>query len=108
MGDLICTGKSGNFPSEEQNEERYLELRNEIDDLQEKNLEIETDIDNLRKTDLELRTHVDDVSEKNYAFKYRVGNGIGAIISYETVKFDTRVYGSGVVDGVYTAPIGNN
>jgi len=74
LGDLVCSGKSGHFPSEE----RYLELR----------------------------TDLDDVQERNFAFKYYIGNSTEAIKSKTVVKFDKQDYGTGVVDGVFTAPIG--
>ena len=80
LGNLICSGKNGFYPSEEKEQQMYLELR----------------------------TDLDDVQEKNFAFKYRVGSGSGAVKQTEIVKFDTRVYGTGVEDGVFTAPIGNN
>ena len=55
-----------------------------------------------------MKEDLSDVQEKNFAFRYRVGSGSGAVKQGEIVKFDTQMYGTGVEDGVYIAPIGNN
>ena len=89
MGNLICQGKSRSFPSEEKSEERYQELKTEIDEV---------------KADLgEVQTNLDDVQERNYAFKY---SGASKVEKNKIVNFNSRVYGEGVNNGVYTAPIG--
>ena len=89
MGNLVCEGKSGNFPSEEKNEERYQELKTEI-------AEVKADL-------VEVQTDLDDVQEQNYAFKY---SGASRVEEKKIVNFNSRVYGEGVNNGVYTAPIG--
>ena len=108
----MCEGKSKNFPSEEKNEERYKELKTEIDDVRSDLGEVQTDLNDV-KTDLnkartdidDARTDLDDVQERNYAFKY---SGASEVKSGTIVNFKSRVYGEGVNNGVYTAPIGKH
>jgi len=59
------------------------------------------------KTDVKnARIDIDDVQERNHAFKYYVyNNNYGAVKSGTIVNFDRKSYGSGVVNGIYTAPI---
>ena len=80
-----------------------------MNDLEAEKLKMSNTIDKLEqelKTEIgEVKENLNDVQEKNFAFKYRVGSGTGAVKQYEIVKFDTQVYGTGVEDGVFTAPI---
>ena len=74
-----------------------------IEKLEEKLDQVNTDID-------DARTDIDDLQERNYAFKYYVSSwaNSGAVKKGTIVNFDSRKYGSGVYDGQYSAPIGNN
>ena len=76
--------------------------------------EVQTEIDGIGseldkvQTDVAVaRIDLDDVQELNYAFKYYVSSGSGAVKPSTVVNFNSQVYGSGVSNGVYTAPIGN-
>ena len=93
----------------------YSELKTEIAEVKEDLGEVQTEIDGLTseldqvKTDVDdARTDIDDVQERNHAFKYYVSSSSGAVKSSTTVNFDSRVYGEGVNNGIYTAPIGND
>ena len=86
LGDLVCQGKQGTFSSEEKNE-AFLKLKTEID---------------------EARVDIDYLNEKNGAFKYTIGSYKDAVRQGEIVNFNTPVYGTGVVDGKFSAPIGIN
>ena len=78
LGNLVCSGKNGFYPSEDNEKKLYWELRNDLNDVQ----------------------------EKNFAFKYRVGTSSNAVKSGKIVKFDTQIYGNSVEDGVFTAQVG--
>ena len=96
LGNLVCGGKSRSLPSEGKNEDRYLELKNEIGEV---------------KDDLsDAKTNLDDLQERNYAFKYYVSTSVwtDAVKKGTIVNFDSQDYGSGVSNGQYSAPIGNN
>lgn len=100
-------------------EAENLEMSNTIDKLnQEFKTElggVETEIDGITseldnlKTDLdEAKINLDDIQERNHAFKYTLSSGTGAVRQGTRVKFNSRSYGSGVSNGVFTAPIGKN
>ena len=70
--------------------------------------ELKDSIDCIESEIQEIHLNLDDVQEKNFAFKFQAGSGTDAVKQGKNVKFDTQIYGTGVQDGVYTAPIGNN
>ena len=52
---------------------------------------------------------IEDLQEIHYAFRYYLSyNSANPMLAKnEVVKFDDCAYGSGVVDGIFTAPVGN-
>lgn len=64
IGDLVCSGKEGYFPSEERLNEMYEELRTDLDDPQ----------------------------EKKYAFKFAVSSESDVIQQGKVVNFDEQIY----------------
>jgi len=103
LGNLICSGKSGSYPSQERDNQLYIQLKGEIGEL-----EAQTE-NELNQVNTQLASHnqrLDDVQEVNYSFKYYPSSK-EAVRQGTRVKFDTKVYGSGVDStGLFTAPIG--
>ena len=86
-------------------------MKNDQNQLENKvnGLEIDGNEENTNgsRTEVEqLRTDLDIISEKTYAFKYAISMGPGAIESQKVINFDYKIYGDNVVDGVFTAPVG--
>ena len=102
MGNLICSGKSGLYPSEEKAYQIHLQLKGEIDQLEAKT---DNQIECITLNTEANTQRLDDIQEVNYSFKY--GAGSSTVTQYTRVKYGNKVYGSGVDStGLFTAPIG--
>ena len=88
LGNLVCHGKQGVYPSQEKGQQLYSELKQDIDC-------IESELE-------EINVNLDDVQERNFAFRYRVGDSSQAVKTGEIVKFNIHMYGGGVNNGIYT------
>ena len=67
--------------------------------------ELKSNVDCIESEIQEINLNLADVQERNFAFKYRVGYYKDAVKTDQIVKFDTQIHGTGVGDGVFTAPI---
>ena len=64
-------------------------------------------MDNFEVDLVNAKVDLDYLTERNGAFKYGIGSATNAVVQGEIVNFNTPVYGTGVVDGKFSAPIGN-
>ena len=63
-------------------------------------------MDNFEVDLVNAKVDLDYLTERNGAFKYGIITGLDAVKQGEIVNFNKPVYGTGVVDGKFSAPIG--
>ena len=75
---------------------------NRVDSLEDGLEELKTKVNDLEAENLE------NIQENNFAFKFQITSSTNKVKQGKIVKFDKPIHGTGIEDGVFTAPIGNN